>query len=541
MTTFPLRVLFWEATLRCNAYCEFCGSKCGDVSYADELSSNEICHAFKQIAERYDASQIMINVSGGEPLMRDDLIEIMTYADSLGYRWGLVTNGLLLNNNLIDSLKSTHLSTISISIDGLSNTHDSIRRVKGGLDTVIGNLHLLSDANFLETIMITTVVSKRNIDELDKIKELLKSVPINIWRVCPVDPIGRAVENNQLLLDKKQMREVYDYIAHSRKEELPFQVTTSCSHYLGEYEFKTRPYFFQCNSGKTVGSILANGDIFVCPNVPKQKELIQGNIRLDNFVDVWENGFQFFRDNESRHIGRCSKCKYYSSCKSDSLHTWDYEKQEPSFCFLDYGFEPINNSKELEKTDFSSIIREIKSNRANLSDAWTRAQSLSKDIVIISPTALQAIFAYFEWGSKEQSVEKMCALMGRIYRNSDIDEEAFLVCVDDIVSVVIPNTTSDTLIIDKTIEEQVSDYLLHNSESKLHIGYIHSHPNDLEISMSLGDYSWHKYLFEKDWIKALTIILNPQRKQIAAYTGPAANHVELHLLGYHCVSSAGDA
>ena len=93
---FPLRILFWESTLHCNAYCEFCGSRCGDTDCLNELSKAEICSVFKQIAEQYDASQIMINVSGVEPLMRDDLIEIMQYPIYLGYRWGLVTNGMLL-------------------------------------------------------------------------------------------------------------------------------------------------------------------------------------------------------------------------------------------------------------------------------------------------------------------------------------------------------------------------------------------------------------------------------------------------------------
>ena len=144
MKEYPLRVLFWESTLKCNAYCEFCGSRCGDVSYSNELSKEEICYAFKQIADRYDASQIMINVSGGEPLMRNDLMEIMQYAITLGYRWGLVTNGMLLNEDIICRLKNAELKTVSISIDGLQQTHDSLRGVIGGFDTIIHNLSLLS-------------------------------------------------------------------------------------------------------------------------------------------------------------------------------------------------------------------------------------------------------------------------------------------------------------------------------------------------------------------------------------------------------------
>lgn len=162
--------------------------------------------------------------------------------------------------------------------------------------------------------MITTVVSKKNITELDNIKELLKTLPIHSWRICPVAPIGRANNDCELLLNKEQIHYVYDYIQHCRHEYLPYSVTTSYSHYLGKYEFEVRSFPLQCNADKTVGSILANGDIFVCSNVPRVPELIQGNVRTDNFADVWENGFSYFRNPESRHQGKCTKCKYYVLC-----------------------------------------------------------------------------------------------------------------------------------------------------------------------------------------------------------------------------------
>lgn len=529
---FPLRILFWESTLRCNAYCEFCGSRCGDIDCSNELSKEEICCVFRQIAERYDASQIMINVSGGEPLMRHDLIEIMQYAVSLGFNWGLVTNGMLLNEEIIYKLKQTDLKTISISIDGLHETHDYIRGVKCGFETVIHNINLLTEANFLETIMITTVVSKKNITELNSIKELLKTLSIHSWRICPVDPIGRANNDSELLLNKEQIHYVYDYIRHCRHEYLPYAVTTSCSHYLGKYEFEVRSFPFQCNAGKTVGSILANGDIFVCSNVPKIPELIQGNVKTDNFADIWENGFSYFRKPENRCQGKCAKCQHYILCQGDSLHTWDFERNEPLFCMADYELEPLTLSGYCKSRSFDSIIQDIKKDKNQISDACVKAQSLSKDVVIITPGALKSIFEYFDWGSSERSVEKMCALMGHIYRNSEIDDEAFIVCVENVIHISATDSTEKILVIDNKIEEQMIEHIDSGESTLVNIGFIHSHPNELEIAMSLGDFQWHRQLYEKDWRKALTVILNPQKNHIAAYTGPTANHVELHLIGY---------
>lgn len=122
--------------------------------------------------------------------------------------------------------------------------------------------------------------------------------------------------------------------------------------------------------------------------------------------------------------------------------------------------------------------------------------------------------------------------MGHIYRNSEIDDEAFIVCVENVIHISATDSTEKILVIDNKIEEQMIEHIDSGESTLVNIGFIHSHPNELEIAMSLGDFQWHRQLYEKDWRKALTVILNPQKNHIAAYTGPTANHVELHLIGY---------
>lgn len=527
---FPLRILFWEATLKCNAYCEFCGSRCGDVSYSDELTLDEICTAFKQIADRYNPNRIMINVSGGEPLMRPDLFDIMAYANSLGYSWGLVTNGMFLSKSVITRLKECNLKTIAISIDGLPNTHNKLRDTKNGLETIIKNLLLLKEANFIQTVMVTTVVSKKNISELEEIKKLLCTLPIDVWRICPVDPIGRAHHDNKLLLSKEEMVKLFLYIRNYRRENLPYTVTTSCSHYLGKFEFETRDLPFKCNAGKTVGSILANGDIFVCPNVPRHFELIQGNVRRDDFVDIWERSFKIFRHEENRNSGNCKGCNYFSDCRGDSLHTYDFENNAPLFCVKELGLLPEHVTDFLEESNFSSLIQKFKEKSDKIIDNMVAAQSLSKDIILISTESTYELLGYFKWGDKEKSDEQICALFGHIYRNQELSEEAFIVLVEQVNPLKISNSTHDTLIVNDDIYNQVEVIKSEVQEDFQLIGFVHSHPNELGISMSMGDYCWHRELYSKEWKTALTIILNSQKKQIAAYSGPAANHVELHLL-----------
>lgn len=107
----------------------------------------------------------------------------------------------------------------------------------------------------------------------------------------------------------------------------------------------------------------------------------------------------------------------------------------------DYELEPLTLSSHYRSRSFYSIIQEIKNDEDTISDAWVKAQSLSKDVVIITPDALKSIFEYFDWGCSGKSIEKMCALMGQIYRNSEIDDEAFIVCVEDAIHIDTYNST----------------------------------------------------------------------------------------------------
>lgn len=89
---------------------------------------------------------------------------------------------------------------------------------------------------------------------------------------------------------------------------------------------------YMCYTGLAVGSILYNGDIFVCPNVERRPELIQGNVRKDNFVEIWENKFEFFRNLEKFKCGKCDKCEDWKYCLGGAFHTWDFENEEQQIC-----------------------------------------------------------------------------------------------------------------------------------------------------------------------------------------------------------------
>jgi radical SAM protein with 4Fe4S-binding SPASM domain len=106
-----------------------------------------------------------------------------------------------------------------------------------------------------------------------------------------------------------------------------------CPGFLGlDYEKEVRPAYFFCRTGIDVASILYNGDLFVCPNVPRNKELIQGNIKKDNFKEIWNNKYKEFRSKDRTKCEKCSKCEYWEYCLGGAFHTWNFATNEQNKC-----------------------------------------------------------------------------------------------------------------------------------------------------------------------------------------------------------------
>lgn len=331
-----LVTLFFELTDACNMNCLHCGSHASPKNKRF-LDTGLVKKVLDEVANEYDTENILVCFSGGEPLLHPDFLELISYASNKGFCAGMTSNGTLITEEIAKKLADAGLKSVSISIDGTKESHDWFRGQKGAYDRAITGIKNLLKTNEIYT-QITTVIHKKNIDMLDDIYgEVVKS-GVHSWRPIGIDPIGRALEHKDLILDGNDNKKLIQYIQSMRQnKDVKIDVTYGCSHYLGvNYEHTVRDFYYLCVAGIMNASILCNGDIYGCMDIERRKELIAGNVYKDSFIDVWKNGFKQYRQNKAYLCSECDACSDKEFCCGEASHTWDYNKNEPMICMKKY-------------------------------------------------------------------------------------------------------------------------------------------------------------------------------------------------------------
>lgn len=335
--TTPLQYLFWESTLRCNLSCLHCGSDCvrDDSSQAQEIDGEMIKRELRSLAKQYPPNNCTFAIIGGEPLVREDIVDVGAFSADLGYNWGITTNGMLLDQNMIRRLKQAQLKTISVSLDGTEVDHDKLRDRKGSYPIVTTAIRRLLEDRFFKKFDVICCVSRINIDHLDDFMEELLRLEIPAVRFTPVFSRGRAGRNNDLMLQKNDYLKMLNFIAKQRSTQTAITVNLSEEGYWGpEWECVVRDEFHYCASGILIGSILHDGKVTGCPSV--SRTFIEGNIKEAPFIDIWKNRFSRYRqDRRSTFSAHCGDCEHWVLCEGGGFHLLDQDNPTDSFCCLD--------------------------------------------------------------------------------------------------------------------------------------------------------------------------------------------------------------
>ena len=315
-----LRQIFWECTLRCNLNCRHCGSDCRATSSQKDMPLEDFLSVLESVKRSgADTHQIMIVVTGGEPLMRADLEACGKAFYDREFPWGMVTNGYALTNDRFNRFLKAGLRSLTVSLDGLEEEHDWLRGVPGSFARAENAIRMACVCPYI-VFDVVTCVTPKNYDSLEAIKSFLIGCGLRDWRLFTISPMGRAAEDSELQLTGTQLRGLMDFIKKTRKEGR-IHASYGCEGFLGNYEGDVRDQFFLCRAGVSVGGVLSDGSISACTSI--RADYHQGNIYKDDFMDVWENRFGIYRDHSWMRTGECKDCQYWKYCRGNGMHLRD--------------------------------------------------------------------------------------------------------------------------------------------------------------------------------------------------------------------------
>ena len=315
----PLRQLFWESTLRCNLKCRHCGSDCKISSLHPDMPFNDFRKVLERIKEKYDSHNIMVIISGGEPLVREDILKCGREIFNLEFPWGMVSNGRLMSPRMIDGLLEAGIHSLTISLDGFEEHHNWMRGLPDSFCHASRAVEMLAKVPVIK-FDVVTCVNNINYDTLEQFKEYLISLGLKSWRLFTVFPVGRAAADPQLQLSSEKFRGLMEFIRKTRKEGR-IHASYGCEGFLGEYEGDVRNHLFSCQAGLSIASVRIDGSISACGSI--RADYNQGNIYKDDFIEVWENRFQQYRNRSWMKTGKCAACKWFRYCQGNGMHLRD--------------------------------------------------------------------------------------------------------------------------------------------------------------------------------------------------------------------------
>lgn len=297
--------MVWLATNACNARCVHCSSDAAK-KLPGELTTAEAKDLFNQFAE---AGVFDVAVSGGEPLTRRDLFEVMEHARSLGIRLGLGSNGTTIKRETVRRLMELGLDRLQISLDGLKETHDKARRWDGLFEKSVNAIRLGLSEGLRVHVCFTA--HRLNFKEIGSVIDFCAELGVRRFNFSRLVPTGRA--DTILDLSPGEWKETVAAFNAKRWEyagKMDF-TTHLAQQILSDKSLKNQISFVGCSAGIGQGCIDSTGNITPCVMLP----VVVGNIKQKPFAEIWRSSktIQSLHD-RSQLKGWCQSCQHRDKC-----------------------------------------------------------------------------------------------------------------------------------------------------------------------------------------------------------------------------------
>jgi len=339
---FPIHPVV-EVTRRCNLRCIQCHAESSDAQQ-DELSFDQMTHLLRELAAQPEFKMVVF--SGGEPLLRDDIVELCEYATGRGLWPVIATNGTLLDAALARRLKRAGVCGVAVGLDGdCPAVHDAIRGEKGAFARAIEGCIAARKAGLV--LQTNTTLMQPNYKRFAEIVRLSENLGARVMLAYFVSPCGRGLHNSGIMLTPEQYESMLIKIAQlQRHSRLIIEPTCAPTYWamLGARSWAASlavrllgPMFFHgCVAGTGLFYVRADGEALACPFLP----ISAGNVLRTTVSKLFREGeiFKSLRALKREPTAEsCSNCRFHDVCGGCRARAFwaqgDFSADDP-FCFL---------------------------------------------------------------------------------------------------------------------------------------------------------------------------------------------------------------
>lgn len=332
----------WEVTGACNLRCIHCHATSGQAA-ADELTTDEGKKLIDQLAGESEFRTLIY--TGGEPLVRPDIFELLRHSQKAGLANIIATNGTLIDEEVAFKLKDHGVVCNAISFDAANPAvHDMVRSKPGSFDLALQAVEATKKAGIL--LQINTTAMEYNMPHLPELIDFADASGAGIMLMYQLVAVGRGEKIEKATLKKSANRYLSEMIAAKQRNAKTIIEPVAGPQYWpyllegggirGGWPLRLAGKVFHgCAAGRGFVYVKANGDVWPCPFV----EVSGGNVRNKSFHDIYTDStlFKDLRAREEKLKGLCGECQYKTVCGGcrgrAHAYSGDYLSEDPR-CFI---------------------------------------------------------------------------------------------------------------------------------------------------------------------------------------------------------------